>query len=326
VKRVFNNAAPQRRFILSSHGGIDRKKANERMFTRTISALSAAAALVVACPAAAKAAPAPAGAASPGYVLPETETWELKGDDGYPYQIFVSKPKGDAPTGGYPVLYVLDGNAMFAGFAETRRILSMEQSDISKSIIVGVGFKTDLPYSERRLYDFTGGPPPPPWDANFSKIPNGGWDKFLDVLSVNLRNEVARRYSINQNRQALFGHSLGGLLAVHTLFTRPAAFHAIIAASPSVFWHNQEMLREEHDFVSRLEPGNIPNVARLMIVCGENEETTLERWDAEALAKRMEALSGYGLRTRSEVYIGEGHITVPSRSVTSTLRFAFSWP
>jgi len=284
-------------------------------------------ALIAARPALAQpAAPPSAAPAGPGYVLPQTETFELKGDDGYPYQIFVSKPNEAPPTGGFPVLYVLDGNAMFAGFAETRRILSMEKSDVSKSIVVGVGFKTDMPYSERRLYDFTGGPPPPPWDAAFSKVPNGGWDKFLDFLTIKLRGEIGRRYQINPNRQALFGHSLGGLIAVHALFTRPTAFHAIIAASPSVFWHNQEMLKEEEDFVARLQGGNIPNVARLMVVCGENEETVLERWDAEALAQRMEALSGYGLRTRSEVYSGEGHITVPSRSVTSSLRFAFSWP
>ena len=289
--------------------------------------LAAVAALVSAAPVAAKpATPAASSEAGPGYVLPETETWELKGADGYPYQIFISKPKEPAPIGGFPVLYVLDGNAMFAGFAETRRILSMEKSDISKSIVVGVGFKSDLPYSERRLYDFTGGPPPPPWDAAFSKIPNGGWDKFLDFLTGSLRAEVNRRYGIDPNRQALFGHSLGGLLAVHALFTRPGAFHAIIAASPSVFWHNKEMLKEEHEFTAQLRAGTISNVARLMVVCGENEETLLERWDAEALAKRMEALSGYGLRTRSAVYVGEGHITVPSRSVTSSLRFAFSWP
>jgi predicted alpha/beta superfamily hydrolase len=263
---------------------------------------------------------------APGYVLPETEVWELHGADGYPYQIFVSKPQGVAPPGGFPVLYVLDGNAMFAGFAETRRILEMERSDLSKTIVVGVGFKTNEPYDKRRLYDFTGGPPPPPWDVDFAKEPNGGWDKFLDFLVGALRAEVNKRYTINVDRQALFGHSLGGLLAIHTLFTRPEAFHAIVAASPSLFWHDQQMHREERDFAARLKTGKIPKVSRLMVVCGEREETVLERWDAESFAKRMEPLSEFGLRTRSEVYAGEGHITVPSRSVTSTLRFAFAWP
>ena len=52
----------------------------------------------------------------------------------------------------------------------------------------------------------------------------------------------------------------------------------------------------------------------------------MERWDPEDFVKRMEPLSAYGLRTRSQVYAGEGHMTVPSRAVTDTLRFALSWP
>lgn len=293
----------------------------------TAIAFFAALLALAATPGAAQTAPVAAAPTGPGYVLPETETFELAGADGYPYQIFVSKPQGPAPDGGWPVLYVLDGNAMFAGFAETRRIQSMDdKSEVAKSIVVGVGFKTDKPYDNRRLLDFTGGPAPQPWRDAFSKLPAGGWDKFLDFLTGKLRTDLNRRYGINPDRQALFGHSLGGLFALHTLFTRPDAFHAIIAASPSLFWHDQEMRKEEHDFVERLEAGKIQQVSRLMVVCGELEETSLERDDAVAFAKRMEPMSAYGLRTKSEVYMGEGHITLPSRSVTSTLRFAFAWP
>ena len=86
------------------------------------------------------------------------------------------------------------------------------------------------------------------------------------------------------------------------------------------------MQKEEHDFTAQLQSGKIPKVSRLMVVCGELEETSLERDDAIAFAKRMEPLSAYGLRSKSELYMSEGHITVPSRSVTSTLRFAFAWP
>ncbi len=271
-------------------------------------------------------APPAAVQAGPGYVLPDTETWELRGADNYPYQIFVSKPKGAPPPRGYPVLYVLDGNAMFAGFAEARRIQSMADADVAKSIIVGIGYQTELPYADRRLFDFTGGPAPQPWRDAFARLPNGGWDKFLDFLTITLRGEVDRRYRIDRDRQALFGHSLGGLLAIHALFTRPGAFHAIIAASPSLFWHQQEMLQEERAFAAALQAGKIQQVPRLMVVCGELEETAVERWDAEAFAQRMAALSGFGLRTRSEVYAGEGHLTVPSRAVPSTLRFAFASP
>jgi len=273
--------------------------------------------------------PAPAQSdrhAASGYVLPDTETWELKGTDGYSYQIFVSKPAGPPPEGGWPMLYVLDGNAMFAGFAEARRMHDYMKADSGKAIVVGIGYKTSKPYDLRRIFDLTGGPPPPPWDVQLGSAPNGGWNIFLDFLTGKLRTELDRRYTINRERQALFGHSLGGLFAIHALFTRPSAFHSVIAASPSLFWHDREMQGEERAFAAGLQSGEIDKVGRLMVVWGEREDTVLERWDAEAFVRRMDPLSAFGLRTRSEEFADEVHITVPSRAVTSTLRFAFTWP
>ena len=98
------------------------------------------------------------------------------------------------------------------------------------------------------------------------------------------------------------------------------------AASPSIFWHEALTLREERDFAARLAAGKVPKVSRLLVVAGDREEAILERWDAEDFVKRMEPLSAYGLRTRSEVFAAEGHMTVPVRAVPATLRFAFAWP
>ncbi len=292
--------------------------------TRAWNLLASTVAIAFALPALAATKPAPAPAAQ-GYTMPSTSMWELKSDDGEIYRIFVSYPAVEAPKEGFPVLYVLDGNAMFAGFAETRRM--QEGSDVGKSIIVGVGYPTDQAYDMRRLYDLTGpAPPPQPWRDEFAKERAGGWDKFLDFLTGKLRTEIGKRYKINLDRQALFGHSLGGLFAIHALFSRPDAFHAIIAASPSLFWHEREMLKEEQDFTARLQAWKIPKVSRLMVVAGDREETVLEGWDPEAFVKRIEPMSAYGLRIKSEIYEGEGHMTVPSRAVSGTLRFAFSWP
>jgi predicted alpha/beta superfamily hydrolase len=49
-------------------------------------------------------------------------------------------------------------------------------------------------------------------------------------------------------REALFGHSYGGLFALHALFTRPSSFDTFIAASPSIWWNNQFILEEEARF------------------------------------------------------------------------------
>lgn len=268
----------------------------------------------------------PVSASAP-YVLPESETFELTAKDGYTYRIFVSMPPGEPPEEGYPVLYVLDGNAFFAAFAETRRNLDNTMSDLGKTIIVGVGHDVAYPWAERRLYDFTGPMPvPSPWDKQLGHLPAGGWDPFLDFLTDDLRDAIGERYRIAPDRQALYGHSLGGLFAIHALFEKPDAYHAIVAASPSLFWHDEAMRKAEQDFAERLRSGQVPKVARLRIVTGELEETRLERTDAAAFAERIAPLSIHGLRSEFELLEDETHVTVPIRSVSSTMRFAFSWP
>lgn len=141
-----------------------------------------------------------------------------------------------------------------------------------------------------------------------------------------MRTEIGKRYKINPHRQSLFGHSLGGLFAINALYSKPDAFHAIIAASPTLFWHGNEMFVKEQQFAEALKAWKIPKVSRLFVVAGEREETALERWDAEDFVKRIAPLSAYGFRVRSEFYPTEGHMTVPNRAVPESLRFAFTWP
>lgn len=275
----------------------------------------------------------PAPPADAGYVLPETETWELAAEEGEPYRIFVSRPEGPAPDEGYPVLYVLDGNAIFASFAEARRLQAGTHSnryakpDTGNSIIVAVGYETDMPFDVRRLYDFTPPMPDevPPSQQRLAKYPSGGQDRFLDFLVERLRPEVARRYPVDLRRQSLFGHSLGGLFALHVLYTRPHAFEAIIAASPAQYWHEQAILAEERAFARRLSEANVARpVSRVLVLVGEHEENVAMVWDAEALARRLQPLSAFGLRSRFEMLDGEAHVSALPRAITTTLRFAFA--
>jgi predicted alpha/beta superfamily hydrolase len=252
--------------------------------------------------------------------------WDMASDSGDIYRIFVSYPATDPatqpPADGYPVLYVLDGNASFASFAEARRI--QEFHAVGKSIVVGVGYPTDKAYDTRRLDDYPPAmrePPPKEW-RHLAKFKSGGRDKFLDFLTGRLRTEIGKRYQIDLDRQSLFGHSLGGLFALHALYTRPQAFSSIVAASPSLDWNEQGVLREEREFTSRLSSGKVGETSRLMVVVG-GRDIDDDPYMAEAFAKRMDSLSGYGLRVRFRRYDGEGHMTVPARAVTETLRFVF---
>lgn len=263
-------------------------------------------------------------ATSPGYTMPFTHMWDMPADDGQIYRIFVSFPSsGDAPDRGYPVLYVLDGNAMFAAFAEARRM--QEYGDLGKSIVVGVGYPTDDAYDIRRLDDLTAAlvDPPPAHLREFAKYKSGGRKKFLDFLTGKLRREITARYKVDPDRQSLFGHSFGGLFGLYALHTRPDAFYSIIAASPSIEWNEHGILAEERDFTERLQTGKIGKTSRLMILVG-GRDIDDDPEPAEAMARRLDRLSAYGLRVRIKRYEDETHISVPVRAVSDTMRFVFA--
>jgi predicted alpha/beta superfamily hydrolase len=259
----------------------------------------------------------------PGYTMPSTQAWDLTSDSGEVYRIFVSLPsEGEPPEDGYPVLYVLDGNAYFGSFAQARWV--QEFLPIGKSIIVGVGYPTEDAYDVRRLNDYTApllDPPPRQW-RELAKYKSGARRQFLDFMTGKLRTEVSRRYRADPDRHSLFGHSLGGLFALYALYERPQAFHSIVAASPSMEWNEQGILDDERAFTARLTSGKIGKTSRLMVVVGD-QDTDDDPEPARALVDRLDRLSGQGLRVRFMHYPEEVHVNVPARSVTDVLRFAF---
>jgi predicted alpha/beta superfamily hydrolase len=109
---------------------------------------------------------------------------------------------------------------------------------------------------------------------------------------------------------------------MYALYSRPQAFHSLVAASPSLEWNEQGVLLEERDFTARLTSGKVGTTSRLLVVIGRRDVDD-DPYLAEALVRRLDRLSGYGLRTRLVWYEEEGHMTVPARAVPDTLRFVF---
>lgn len=267
-------------------------------------------------------------AASPApYAMPETESWDMTSAKGAVYRIFVSRPSGPAPEGGFPILYVLDGNAMFAGFADARRIQGFGGDGLDKMIIVGIGHPGDQIYDPRRMEDFTAPIETPALRQVYAKYPSGGRDRFLAFLIDELRPAIEKRFAVNRARQALYGHSLGGLFALHLLYSQPGAFRTIIAASPSIWWDNQAILAEEAAYRARIEKdAGIARGTRLLLIAGERESEGSIAQDTAALATRLAPLSAFGLRSEMLLLDGETHVSVPHRSITAALRAAMRWP
>ncbi|MCZ2497996.1 prolyl oligopeptidase family serine peptidase [Xylophilus sp. Kf1] len=269
----------------------------------------------------------PAAASAPRYALPETEEWELATADGSrAYRILVYRPEGAAPPGGFAVLTVLDGNALFAGLVEAARATRHEPAGPKGLMVVAVGYPGDAAYDmRRRSFDLTPVPSSAAREAR-AGFALGGQREFLDFLLDRLRGEVARRYPVDVKKQSLYGHSFGGLFALYALYTRPDAFQSVVAASPSIWWNGQSVLKEEADFRSRI--GKAPDAilqTSLRILVGGREPGPMVG-DARALASRMEPLSANGLRSSLRVLDDESHMSMPAASVSDVLRFVATAP
>ncbi|HUI61948.1 MAG TPA: alpha/beta hydrolase-fold protein [Steroidobacteraceae bacterium] len=214
------------------------------------------------------------------------KTYDLKSSEGVAYRVFVSAPEGDPPPGGFPVLYVLDGNAWTGVTAEIARVF---EYGTGPSLVVGVGYPIESLWAPRqRVFDTTMPSQVPPDEPAWK---TGGADAFLRFLTGTVQPLVAARYRINPARQGLFGHSLTGLFVLHALFTQPDSFSLFVAASPSIWWGGFAILQQEQAFADRPLPAHAP---RALLTVGSLEAGIEHPEQLQAaLAKHPEILNGH---------------------------------
>lgn len=283
---------------------------------------------------------------------PHAEQQELTSADGRrAYRLFIAAPEGAAPVDGYPVIYVMDGNDSFGTVADTARRLAFEseQTGYAPAIVVAIGYPMDRPYDEiRRTFDLTPAAPRellPPWDANRKEWPaTGGADLMLDFIQNQVKPVIERRYPVDHRRETLIGHSFGGLFVLHALFTRPQAFDAYVAISPSIWYADRHVLKEAESFAGRLSRESI--AARLLIAVGGCEQVvgqcdaalprstardeflTYARQvdNAKEMHARLAKLRSGGLTAELLVLEGEQHTTVVPAAIGRGVRFALRQP
>lgn len=166
------------------------------------------------------------------------------------YRITLAIPEQAAPRAGYPVLYLLDGNAALGALQDAQLA---DLAELGPPVLVFIGYATDLRFdTTARAYDYT--PPLPGGEPVIDDIARGrrggGADVFLDLLEQRIKPLVQAQAPIDVRRQSLWGHSYGGLLTLHALFTRPASFQRYIAADPSLWWQGGFILKEAQAFMA----------------------------------------------------------------------------
>lgn len=266
--------------------------------------------------------PAPAGP-SPILAQPEQfadHVWD-RTHDGRSYRVFI-KVIGTPGANGYPVLYLLDGNALFDALAQ-QRITAPQQP----MILVGLGYPTGNRFDfTGRAWDYTppqadGGPDPDPMKPERA---GGGANAFYQWLDSTLRPEIARHWAINPQQQALYGHSYGGLFALHTLLQHPTAFRHWMIASPST-WRSAPQLQQGLQAFS-LSPGQHP--PSVLLLSGGQEQTQRQAHSVRAaLASAAPSLTtlqqrlSQQLPVQLEVLPGQSH----GAMIDAGLERGFQW-
>ncbi|MGZ2409072.1 alpha/beta hydrolase [Rhizobium ruizarguesonis] len=279
------------------------------------------------------------------YSMPGTCFFDLApAAGGEPYRIFLSIPAERPPAGGWPLLVMTDGNATFP-FAAASSVTQAPYptgTNVGWGVIAAIGYPSDEPYDPlRRSWDL--GPPPvksyPPFVEGGPPVVIGGTGKLVDFIENELIPRIAEMVILDPMRRSLFGHSFGGLFTLYALFERPGLFANWIAASPTIYWENSEILKNEAQ--RQDAPGNAPF---LHLSAGEYEGDQLAPFqyrneDAPArlekrktertvlLAREMaERLNGTadGVRTEFELYAGETHMSVLAAAVNRAVSIAFA--
>lgn len=279
--------------------------------------------------------------------IPGTVQFDLASrEGGAPHRIFLYTPPGEPPAEGWPVLYLLDGNAVIATAVEALRAQAPYTlgTGITFGVIVAIGYPTEEAYdSLRRSWDL--GPPPgqtyPPFFEGGPPVRTGGADGFLAFIENEVKPEIARRVPVDARRQSIFGHSFGGLFVLHALFQRPNAFSGWISASPAIWWEGAGIVDRAQDFVAAGQGGERRGDGRLLLLVGEYEQQLapfqIGAEDAEKrlasflesrivdntreMAERLAPVPG--LTTTYQFLPGETHMSVLPASINHALRVAF---
>lgn len=228
---------------------------------------------------------------------------------------WVHLPEGyDQGARRYPVLYLTDGEVQFEHTAATADFLA-RNGRIPPLIVVGVTHAD-------RTHDLTptrASVEQP--DGNRLDLPtSGGGEKFLDFFERELIPHVEKSWRTAPYR-LFFGHSFGGLFAVHALLTRPELFDAVTAVSPGLAWDGELELRRAREFFA-----NRPTFDKTLVVTVGNEGGRMQA-GFDGLQRILEGVKPAGFEWAMQQFPDENHGSVVLRSHDVALRRIFaSWP
>ncbi|GEO12147.1 alpha/beta hydrolase-fold protein [Segetibacter aerophilus] len=244
--------------------------------------------------------------------------------------VYVPDNKNDGVKQRYPVIYVLDGNALFSSVVAL--VQQFGETDwnwiLPKMIVVGI------PSTNRRrdLTPYHVEADPPFFNKEGGK-PTGGGRNFVSFLQNELIPHIDSLYP-TQPYKILIGHSFGGLAAMNILVNHTSLFNSFICIDPSMWWDHLRFLQATKKALTRERLSGKSLYVSLSgringdIDTGEVRKDTLSDMGIHfrGILELNDFLKGQlqnGLRYGFKFYKNDNHMSLPFITEHDGLRFIF---
>jgi predicted alpha/beta superfamily hydrolase len=205
----------------------------------------------------------------------------------------------------YPVMYILDGETELELAASLLHRMHLA-NEAPQHILVGI-------YNTNRTRDLA---PTVNYDPRGPVGQGGGADKFLDFIEKELIPQINQQYRTTDDK-TIIGSSLGGLLVLHSLHSRPHLFQAHLTFSPAVWWGARETLKQFKVFVK-----NSPNLENFLYISIGNEGGEM-REVYDSLEPEIQKYLPKNLGFKSDKFQDIPHGLVPAAGLLNGFRFLF---
>jgi predicted alpha/beta superfamily hydrolase len=231
--------------------------------------------------------------------------------------IYLPEGYKENDTTKYPVIYLLDGSAdedfihivglvQFSAFPWVSRV--------PKSIVVGIA-------NTNRQRDFTF---PTTIDEDKKLVPaSGGSAKFIAFIEKELQPYIEKKYKAS-TAKTIIGESLGGLLATEILFTKPTLFNKYIIISPSLWWDNGSLLKQQPFILNK----DFPQKTSIYIGVGKEGLTPgkynhVMEVDANVLADKIKNAKNKNIKVFFDYLPEEDHATIAHQAVYNAFKVLY---
>ncbi|MEP5611762.1 MAG: alpha/beta hydrolase-fold protein [Cyclobacteriaceae bacterium] len=238
-------------------------------------------------------------------------------------EIWVHVPASFSEGKVYPVLYLLDGDGHFYSVMGMIKQLSTTNGNtvVPEMVIVGIP-NTD------RLRDLT------PTHVGDSTSSSGGGDNFTSFIEKELIPYIDDKYPTTSYR-TMIGHSLGGLMAIDVLISKPDLFENYVAIDPSLWWDSRKIFLEaklalsQQDFEGKSLFVGVANTMpagmdTTKVVSDTANNTNHIRAILE-FSKVAAKMPENNLNFDWSYYDNQDHGSVPLITEHDALKFLFSW-